>query len=322
MAGDAAGARGALVFYSAADIGEDWRAALHAACPGLDVRIADPADGAVAGDPEAVRYALVWKPPHGFFARFPNLALVINLGAGVDALVARDDLPDVPITRVSDPAMSRMMASFVLFCVLRHARDIAAFEKAQRERRWHYVHPRTADRIRVGVLGLGELGAASALELARHGFDVRGWSRTPKALDGVRCASGDEALDAFLTDTEILVVLLPLTPETRHLVDARRLALLPRGAKLVNVSRGAVVDEAALVAALSSGHIAEATLDVFEVEPLPPESPLWAMENVLVTPHLASIAIPATAAPQIAENIRRADAGEQVLNRVDPKRGY
>ncbi|MEP9354761.1 glyoxylate/hydroxypyruvate reductase A [Xanthobacter sp. KR7-65] len=313
---------GALVFYSAVDNGPEWQAALAAAAPGLDVRIADPADGTVEGDPADVRYALVWKPPHGFFARFPNLKLVVNLGAGVDALVARDDLPDVAITRLSDPHMARMMASFVLFCVLRHAREIPTFEKAQRERRWHYVHPRTAGEIRVGVLGLGELGAAAAQELARQGFDVRGWSRTAKSLDGVQSCHGMDALAGFLADTEILVVMLPLTPETRGLLDAAHLALLPRGAKFINVARGAVVDEAALITALASGHIAEATLDVFATEPLPSESPLWGMDNVLVTPHLASVAIPASAAAQIADNIRRVEEGREVLNRVDPARGY
>lgn len=314
--------RGALVFYSAFDDAVEWKAALQAAMPGLDVRIADVATGAVDGDPTDVRYALVWKPPQGFFARFPNLGLVINLGAGVDALVARDDLPDVPITRLSDPNMSQMMASFVLFCVLRHAREIPTFERAQREGRWHYVHPRTAGEIRVGVLGLGELGSTAALELVRHGFDVRGWSRSPKQLEGVKTFNGSGALPGFLAEADILVVMLPLTGETRHLLDAERLALLPKGAKFINVARGPVVDEAGLIAALRSGAISEATLDVFEVEPLPPESPLWGMENVLVTPHLASIAIPASASAQIAENIRRVEAGEEVQNRVDPARGY
>lgn len=311
----------ALVFYSAFDTPGPWKAALEAAAPDLDVRIAAP-DGAISGDPAQVRYALVWNPPHGFFARFPNLRLVVNLGAGVDALVRRDDLPDLPITRLSDPHMSRMMASFVLFCVLRHARDIPTLERAQRERRWHFISPRTAGEIRVGVLGLGELGGLAAFELARQGFDVRGWSRTAKQLDGVKACHGLEALPGFLRESDILVVMLPLTRATRGLLGAERLALLPHGAKIVNVARGPIVDEAALIAALRSGHISEATLDVFEVEPLPADSPLWGMDNVLVTPHLASMAIPASAAAQIAENIRRVEAGEAVLNRVDPARGY
>lgn len=311
-----------LVFYSAYDPPAPWVEALSAAVPGLRIEVAQGEDGAIAGDPAEVRYALVWNPPHGFFARFPNLSLVINLGAGVDALVARDDLPDVPITRISDPNMSRMMASFVLFTVLRHARDIPLFERAQRERRWAFVAPRTADEIRVGIMGLGELGSAAALEIARQGFDVRGWSRTPRDIAGITCFHGLEALPAFLAETEILVVLLPLTPETRGLLDASRLAVLPRGAKLVNVGRGPVVDETALISALRSGQISAATLDVFEVEPLPADSPLWGMDNVLVTPHLASMAIPRTAAAQMAENIRRIEAGEPVLNQVDPRRGY
>lgn len=307
----------ALVFYSAFDDADAWAQALRAELPDLDIRIAPD-----VGDPADVRYALVWKPPQGFFAAFPNLALVINLGAGVDMLLARDDLPGVPITRLSDPDMSRMMASFVLFAVLRHARDIVTFERAQRERRWHYVHPRPAHEITVGVLGLGELGGTAARELARQGFAVRGWSRGPKIIDGIATYDGLHALPDFLAGCEILVAMLPLTPDTRGLLNAERLALLPRGAKFVNVARGPVVDEAALIAALRSGQIAEATLDVFEHEPLPPESPLWDMEGVLITPHLASIAIPRSAAAQIAANIRRVRAGQPVAHEVDPERGY
>ncbi|QTL02359.1 glyoxylate/hydroxypyruvate reductase A [Aquabacter sp. L1I39] len=309
--------REALVFHSELDAAAPWVEALNAELPDLDLRVSPD-----VGDPEAVRYALVWKPPHGFFAPFTNLKLVVNLGAGVDALVARDDLPPVPITRISDPDMSRMMASFVLMAVLRHARDIPLFEKAQREGRWHYVQPRPADEISVGVLGLGELGGTAAAEIARQGFRVSGWSRTPKEIPGVACVSGMEALPAFLRASEILVVMLPLTPATRHILNAETLALLPRGAKLINVARGAIIDEPALVAALRSGALGGATLDVFETEPLPAQSPLWGMENVLITPHLASTAIPKSAAAQIAANIRRIQAGESVANPVDPQRGY
>lgn len=307
----------ALVFHSDLDPPEPWIAALRAELPWLDIRLSS-----APGADSEVRYALVWKPPLGFFSRFPNLELVTNLGAGVDALLARPDLPNVPIARISDPEMSRMMASFVLFAVLRHARDIPALERAQRDRRWHFINPRTAGEISVGVLGLGELGSTAALELARQGFRVSGWSRTPKDLPGIACVSGPETLTAFLSGTEILVVMLPLTPQTHHLLDAQRLAALPRGAKLVNVARGAIIDEAALVEALRSGHLAEATLDVFETEPLPPVSPLWAMENVLVTPHLASMAIPRSACAQVAANIRRIRAGEPIAHRVDASRGY
>jgi glyoxylate/hydroxypyruvate reductase len=305
-----------MVFYSKADSFDDWRAAL--ATENIDLR----RDTDIGGDKACVRHALAWKPPRGFFAAFPNLALVVNLGAGVDALIGRDNLPDVPITRLSDPKMSRMMAGYVLFAVTRHARNIPAFERAQRERRWRYIHPRDSETIRVGILGLGQLGLTAALECARQGYQVQGWSSTLKAVDGVRTFAGLDALPEILAGSDIVVCMLPQTPHTRGLLNAERLALMKTGAAFINVSRGGVVDEPALIEALRSGHIAEATLDVFAAEPLPASSPLWEMDNVLITPHLASVALPASAAAQIGENVRRVRAGTPVLSRVDPGRGY
>jgi glyoxylate/hydroxypyruvate reductase A len=304
-----------MVFYSTADSFDDWRAAL--AAENIDLR----RDGDIT-DKASVRHALVWKPPHGFFAAFPSLALVVNLGAGVDALVGRDDLPSVAITRLSDPKMARMMAGYVLFAVTRHARNIPAFERAQRQRRWHYIHPRDPETIRVGILGLGQLGLAAAFECARQGYQVQGWSSTLKLVDGVRTFAGLDALPEILAGSDILVCMLPQTPHTIGLLSAERLALMKAGAAFINVSRGSIVDEPALVNALRSGHIAEATLDVFATEPLPTSSPLWEMDNVLITPHLASVALPASAVAQIGENVRRLRAGQPVLSRVDPSRGY
>jgi glyoxylate/hydroxypyruvate reductase A len=309
--------RDALIFYSEFDDPQAWKRTLTAELPDLDFYT-----DAAAVDPARVQYALAWKPPKGFFARFPNLKLVTNLGAGVDSLVGRDDLPDVPITRLSDDGMVQLMTSYVLFSVIRYARDIHIFERAQRRGEWHYVHPRALSDIRVGVLGLGELGAPAAKALAGLGFDVRGWSRSKKSIDGVKCSAGLDALDGFLAATEILVILLPLTPDTRGLLDARRLSLLPKGAKVINASRGAVTDESALLAALQSGQIAEATLDVFTVEPLPKDHAFWRMENVLITPHLASITVPEAAAREVAESIRRVRKGLEPLHRIDPRRGY
>lgn len=309
--------RDALIFYSEFDDPAAWKKTLTAELPDLDFHI-DP-EGI---DPGRVHYALTWKPPVGFFARFPNLKLVTNLGAGVDSLVGRDDLPDVPISRLSDTGMVSLMSSYVLFSVIRYARDIPIFERAQRRGEWKYVHPRALSDIRVGVLGLGELGGPAARALAQTGFDVRGWSRSRKDIDGVTCSAGIDTLDDFLRNTEILVILLPLTPDTRGLIDGRRLALLPAGAKLINASRGAVVDEPALIAALQSGAIAEATLDVFTVEPLPKDHVFWRMENVLITPHLASITVPEAAAREVAESIRRVRSGLPPLHQIDPRRGY
>jgi glyoxylate/hydroxypyruvate reductase len=304
-----------MVFYSAYDDFDAWRAAL--ATEDIDLRRENDID-----DRASVRHALVWKPPRGFFAKFPNLALVVNLGAGIDALVGCDDLPDVPITRLSDPKMSRMMAGYVLFAVTRLARNIPAFERAQRERRWHYIHPRDPETIRVCILGLGQLGLTAALECARHGYQVQGWSNTRKTVDGIRTLAGPEALPEILAGSDILVCMLPLTLHTKGLLNTKRLALLKAGAAFINVSRGGIVDEPALIDALRSGHISEATLDVFATEPLPASSPLWEMDNVLITPHLASVALPASAAAQIGDNVRRVRAGHPVLSRVDPRRGY
>ncbi len=309
--------RDALIFYSEFDDPEAWKTTLTAELPDLDF-YTDQA----SVDPARVHYALAWKPPAGFFARFPNLKLVTNLGAGVDSLVGRTDLPDVPISRLSDTGMVSLMSSYVLFSVIRYARDIHIFERAQRRAEWKYVHPRALSDIRVGVLGLGELGGPAAQALAQAGFDVHGWSRSLKDIQGVTCSAGMGTLDAFLRSAEILVILLPLTPDTRGLLDARRLALLPRGAKLINASRGAVVDEEALIAALQSGQIAEATLDVFTVEPLPKDHVFWGMENVLITPHLASITVPEAAAREVAESIRRVRSGLPPLHQIDPRRGY
>lgn len=306
-----------LVFYSEFDSFDEWSTLLAPHLPDVTICRAETVQ-----KPDEVHYALAWKPPRGFFAPYRNLRLLVNLGAGVDSLVGRDDLPDIPIIRLSDPDMARMMASYVLFAVLRYARDIPAFERAQRERRWRYLHPRAPAGIRVGVLGLGELGAYAARELARQGFDVRGWSRSKKEIAGIRCSCGLASLDDFLSQSDILVVMLPLTPHTTSLLSAERLARLPQGAAFINVSRGAIVDQAALTDALRSGQIAEATLDVFDREPLPPHDPLWQMDNVLITPHLASVAIPTSAARQVAENIQRAARGEPVTNQVFPERGY
>jgi glyoxylate/hydroxypyruvate reductase A len=308
---------GALVFYSQFDDPREWSEALKAVLPDLDFRVHPD-----TGDPDEVRYALAWRPPEGFFAPFRNLELVVNLGAGVDSLTGRADLPDVPISRLSDQGMVAMMRSYVIFAVVRYARDIPVFEEGKRRKEWRYVHPRPLERTRVGVLGLGALGSAAAEGLAWLGFDVRGWDLAQRAVPGVKCYSNPTEWRRFLSDLDILVNMLPLTPDTRGMIDRNVFDTLPRGAKFVNASRGEVVDEPALVEALRSGQIGGATLDVFVVEPLPRDHPFWKMENVLITPHLASITVPQSAARDVAESIRRVHAGESPLHQIDPKLGY
>ena len=309
---------GTLVFYSDFDDFGTWKDALQAHLPQLQVLPACAVER-----PEDVHYAMAWKPPAGFFQQMPNLRLIVNLGAGVDALVGRADLPaGVPITRITDPQMARMMAGYVLFAVLRHARDIPHFEQAQRRGAWAYRHPRSPQETTVAVLGLGQLGAAAAHEVQRQGLRTLGWSRSPRQIEGVACFSGAETLDGVLGQADIVVLMLPLTPETHGLFDRARLQRLKPGAAFVNVARGALVDQGALTALLAEGHIGSATLDVFAREPLPPDDPLWAMPQVLVTPHLASVAIPSSSARQIAANILRVAAGQPPDNRIDPARGY
>lgn len=308
---------GALLFYSLFDDPKDWSQALKDCLPDLDFRVYPD-----IGDPDDIRYVLAWKPPAGFFEPFRNLQLVVNLGAGVDSLAGRSDLPDVPIARLSDPGMVAMMKSYVFFAVIRYARDMPEFEVAKRQKEWRYIHPTPLDQTRVGILGLGTLGSAVAGGLAELGFDVRGWDRVPKTVPGVVAYSNPKDWKAFLGDLDILVNMMPLTSATRGLIDAEVLALLPKGTKFVNASRGEVADEAALIAALRSGQIGGATLDVFPTEPLPPDHPYWTMENVYITPHLASITVPKAAARDVAESIRRVNAGERPLHQINPQAGY
>jgi glyoxylate/hydroxypyruvate reductase len=307
----------ALLFLSPDDPAEAWRAELGARIPELEVRIWPE-----VGDPAQIEIALVWRPPPGELARYPKLKAILSLGAGVDGLIADPDLPDVPIARMVDPSLTCTMAEYVLLAVLRHHRELDRFERAQRTSTWAYAFPPQASERRVGIMGLGELGAAAARRLVAHGFQVSGWSRSPKSIDGVVSYAGHGELHPFLHRTEILVCLLPLTAATEGILDAATFAELPHGAFVINVARGRHLVEADLIAALDSGHLAGATLDVFREEPLPPANSLWSHPKVLVTPHVASYSVPATAADGVAADIRRILAGQAPLHQVDRHKGY
>jgi glyoxylate/hydroxypyruvate reductase len=307
----------ALLFLSFEDPAEAWREALLAAIPDLDFRI-----WPAAGDPAEIDVALVWQPPPGEFARYPNLRAILSLGAGIDGLLAQPGLPDVPIARMVDPSLTRAMTEYVLLATLRHHRQFDHFEREQRAARWSFaLAPQPAER-RIGVMGLGVLGSAAAACLVAQGFPVAGWSRAAKQLPGIETFAGQAGFAAFLARTDILVCLLPLTRDTAGLLNAATFAGLPRGSYLINVARGAHLVEADLLAALDSGQLAGATLDVFREEPLPPDNPLWRNPKVLITPHVASYASALTAAEGVADNIRRARAGEKLLHQVDRSRGY
>jgi glyoxylate/hydroxypyruvate reductase A len=305
------------MFLSPDDPAEAWRAELRARIPELEVRIWPEVD-----DPAEIEIALVWRPPPGELARYPNLKAILSLAAGVDGLIADPDLPDVPIARMVDPSLTRTMTEYVLVAVLRHHRELDRFERAQRAGTWAYAFPPQAAERRVGIMGLGELGAAAAGQLVAHGFQVSGWSRIPKSLEGVVSYAGHGELHPFLHRTDILVCLLPLTAETVGILDAATFAELPHGAFVINVARGRHLVEGDLIEALDSGHLAGATLDVFREEPLPSGNPLWGHPKVLVTPHVASYSVPATAADGVAADIRRVLAGVPPLHRVDRRKGY
>lgn len=300
-----------------------WVARLSARLPEHAVLAHPCAEDALA----EVRYALAWKPAPGLLARCPRLEAIFSLGAGVDHLLADPTLPAVPLVRVVDPDLTARMAEWVALQVLLHHRRQLAYLAQQRARVWRDLDQPPARRVRVGVLGLGVLGAEAAAVLVRLGFDVVGWARSRKAVAGVACHAGEAELDAFLARTDILVNLLPLTPETRHLVDRRLLGKLARdgalgGPVFINAGRGASQVEADLVAALRDGTLAGASLDVFETEPLPADSPLWDLDTVVITPHVAADSDPQAISDYIAAQIRAHEAGLPLANLVDRVLGY
>lgn len=298
---------------------EDWRAALLAEEPGLDIRLFPD-----AGDPAAIEAAVAWTS-HDMaeLRRYPNLRLIVSMGAGVDHLLRPPGPPSgVPVARLKDARLTRGMAEWVLLNVLRFHRQDLEYRALQAARRWEELPAPDTGARRVGILGLGELGGAAADALLALGFPVMGWSRSPKERPGVDVFHGAAGFDAMLRRSDILVCLLPLTPETRGLLDRRAFELLPRGAYLLNAARGGHVVQDDLLAALDSGRIAGAALDVFEPEPLPPEHRFWTHPRVVMTPHAASITIPSSAAPQVAENLRRVRSGRPLINLVDFGAGY
>ncbi|HEX7968295.1 MAG TPA: glyoxylate/hydroxypyruvate reductase A [Stellaceae bacterium] len=308
----------ALLFQSLIDSATRWTDELRRLLPDLDVRVWPQ-----IGDSAEIAAALVWRPPQGLLASLPNLRLVASLGAGVDHILADPLLPKaVPIVRLVDPYMTAAMSEYVQHQVLRLHHQDPAYRAQQHQRLWRELpQPNASDR-RVGVLGLGTLGGDAALKLCVLGFDVAGWSRTERKLPGIACFQGEDGLKAVLARSEILVCLLPLTPATDGILDARLFAGLPRGAAIINCARGRHLVEADLIPALDSGRLSAAVLDVFRDEPLPGGHPFWDDPRIIITPHVAAATHAPTAAPAVADNLRRLRQGRPLLNRVDPARGY
>jgi glyoxylate/hydroxypyruvate reductase A len=302
---------------------EAWRARFTERLPGH--RIATAAEAAAR--PAGFRYACVWKPEPGLLATFPDLEVIFNLGAGVDALLRDATLPDLPLVRVVDRDLTKRMTEYVvLHCLIYHRRQ-RMLDEAQSRSAWEAKDQWAASAMRVGVMGLGEMGRDAAAVLARIGFDVAGWSRTKKHIDGIRCYAGEAELAAFLARTDILVALVPLTPDTAGILDRKLFAGLARNGRLgapvvINAGRGGLQNEADILAALDDGTLGGATLDVFHTEPLPPDSPFWRHSKVTVTPHNAADSDAEAISDYVANQIRRYEAGEPLANVVDRRRGY
>jgi len=297
-----------------------WAEAYRSALP--KVRVVRRGD---SFDPAGVDYVFVWKPKADAFDGLAKLKAVLSLGAGVDALLKHPHLPDVPIVRFVDDDLTQRMTDYVVAQVTMHQRQFTRYKRDALARRWVQYYPPAASETRVGIMGLGRLGTDAALKLKALGFTVLGWSRTASQLDGIETFTGD-AIDHFLAETDILVCLLPLTPETTGILNYELFKKLRRGLEggpaIINAARGGHQKEADIVRALGDGTLGAASLDVFEVEPLPATSPLWALDNCYVTPHIAAISNIDAGVRYFSQIIRDHELGVPLPNVVDRTRGY
>ena len=310
----------ALLLDPAPGRAEPWLEELKKAFPDLEVRVFPD-----IGEAKDIEFAAIGFTSRGkALAGCPNLRFVASIMAGVDHLVGDPDMPkDVPLVRASDPKGDRLMNETALMHVLRHHRHLHEYAVDQRAHEWKPRRPvqHCATR-KVAVMGLGQIGLPLARFLAAFGFDVAGWSRSPRDVPGLTLFHGADGLAPFLARSEILVNLLPVTPETEDILDAPAFARMPKGACIVNLARGQHIVDADLIAALDSGQLAAATLDVFRTEPLPPEHPFWDHPRISIMPHVARAPHPRDLAPQVIENVRRARAGQPLAWVIDRERGY
>lgn len=311
-------AAAATVLYRADPVrGAVWQRVFETEAPELRLRIWPD-----AGPLAEVQYLVAWQAPPDLLASLPALRLLVSTGAGVDQFDLEALPAHVDLVRTVEPGIVEGVLEYGVMAVLAAHRRLLDYREQQRSERWlpHPLLP--AASRRVGVLGLGVLGRGLLERLAPFGFPLSGWSRGPHVLPGVACRAGEEALDGFLASCDIAVCLLPLTPQTRGLLDAQRLAALPRDAWLVNLGRGALLDTTALLGALDQGRLAGAILDVTDPEPLPAGHPLWQHPRVLLTPHVAGMTRPETAARVVIEAIRRHRAGQRPAGLIDRQSRY
>lgn len=307
----------ALLYKADPARGAEWKELIAEKVPGLAFHIWPD-----TGDPALVRYLAVWEPPDDMMVRFPRAEIVFSTGAGVDQFDLSAFPSHIPLVRMMDPGIVDSMVEYVTMAVLALHRDLPRYVKDKENRCWNQVRIVPAGKRRVGVMGLGRLGEAVCRRLLQFGFPVAGWNRSQRAIDAVACYAGAAALPEFLARCDILVCLLPLTSETRAILDAQLFSRLPRGSSLVNVARGGHLVQTDLLAALESGQIAAAFLDVTDPEPLPHDHPLWTHPHVMITPHIASMTRPDAAVDFVLETIKRHKAGLPLEGLVDRLRGY
>lgn len=313
----------ATLLLHLADFDEtSWARGFAAALPGHRVVLRGD-----SYDPAGIDYIFVWKPTPDAFEGLVNLKAVLSLGAGVDALLRHPKLPAKPIVRFVDADLTQRMSDYVLANVLMHHRLFMRFKEDQEARRWVQLYPTAAWETSVGIMGMGVLGQDAVKHLKVFGFQLRGWSRAPKKVEGVEGFAGSEKFAAFLAGTDILVNLLPLTPETTGILNYETFSRLRRdgldgGPVVINAARGGHQRETDIVRALTDGTLRAASLDVFETEPLPKESPLWALPNCFITPHIAAASSEKTGVAYFSKVIIDHEAGKPLPNVVDVKRGY
>lgn len=309
----------ALIFKPYSARHAEWRHRLQRELPEIEIRLYPEEEG----DPEEIEFALLWDPPEGMLPRYPNLKAILSGAAGVDHLLKVPDLPrDVPIARNADPNMADTIAEYALCHALSYHRGVRLFQEAQKLGEWLVIPQKATWERRIGILGFGVLGQATGKLIAGFGFPVAGWSRRSKDVSGIESFAGPKGLEPFLARTDILVCLLPRTPDTEGILDATAFAAMPEGAAVINAARGEHIVTKDLIAALDSGHLAGATLDVYATEPLPAEDPLWRHPMVTMTPHVAGLSAEHTAVPLFVENIRRILSGRPMLHLVDLDLGY
>lgn len=311
----------ALLFSSKNDDVERWRSILVRELPDLDFRVWTP-EGNEIGDPKEIEYVLAWRPKIGVFKNLPNLKYIFSLGAGVDHLINKELPKNIPVVRLMDPGLTLGMSEYVIFWILYHHRRMGDYLQNAQQSKWKQFPQANTCIRQIGIMGLGILGLDAAQKLKALGFKVYGWSRSSKEIDGISTFHGKEEFFDFLSHTEILVCLLPLTPETEGIINTETLSRLPSGATIINPGRGGHIIDTDLIQAINNGHISNAVLDVFHTEPLPENHPFWMHPKIKITPHIASLTVPETAALVVADNIRRIRSGQLPKPIVDPEVGY